>query len=214
MKKLKLKVCGMRDPKNILDVAAIHPDFMGFIFYEQSKRFVGKNFRIPREFPQEIQRVGVFVNESVEGILRLVKKHQLDFVQLHGDEPVQVCETLKKEIKLIKVFRVDDDFDFDMTKEFEGLADFFMFDTKTSGYGGSGKSFDWSLLRKYRQSTPFFLSGGLSIDNVKRVVALEDTNLFAVDFNSGTETAPGLKDPVMVHSIFQILNSSHHEIHR
>jgi phosphoribosylanthranilate isomerase len=213
MKKLKFKVCGMRDPKNILEIAELHPDFMGFIFYEQSKRFVGNNFRIPSGFPESIKRVGVFVNEGVDRILQVVKLHRLDFVQLHGDETVQVVNELKEKVRVIKVFRVNDQFDFNVTKEFEGIADFFMFDTKTSEYGGSGKSFDWNLLEKYKQSTPFFLSGGLGVNNIKQTTQIKNSNFFALDINSGAETSPGVKDPVILHSIFQILNSSRHEIH-
>lgn len=213
MKKLKLKVCGMRDPKNILEVANLHPDFMGFIFYEQSKRFVGNDFAIPFNFPESIKRVGVFVNEHADRILQLVQLHRLDFVQLHGDETVQVVKELKGKVKVIKVFRVDDQFDFNVTKEFEGVVDFFMFDTKTSEYGGSGKSFDWSLLEKYKRSTSFFLSGGLAVNNIKQIAEIKNPSLFAVDINSGAETSPGVKDPAILNSIFQILNSSLHEIH-
>jgi len=214
MNKLKIKVCGMRDAENISEVAAMQPDFMGFIFYEYSKRFVSRDFILPSNFPENIQRVGVFVNESIERMLELVIKHRLDFVQLHGDESVQDSITMNKKTKVIKVFRVDDHFDFNQTKEFEGAADFFMFDTKTSVYGGSGKSFNWSLLKKYNQSTPFFLSGGVSPDNIKQVLDLKDVNLFAVDINSGAESSPGIKDIHKLHSIFNILNSFSHEIHR
>lgn len=214
MRKRKVKVCGMRDPKNILDVAATQPDFMGFIFYRHSKRFVGDDFEIPNDFPKNIQRVGVFVNEDADHMLELVRKHQLNFVQLHGDESAQVCMALKTKTKVIKVFRVDDHFDFNQTKEFDGSADFFMFDTKTSDYGGSGKSFDWSALKKYNQSTPFFLSGGLSPDNVRQVLDLKVPRLFAIDINSGVERAPGLKNVHLINSIIDILNSFPHEIHR
>lgn len=204
----------MRDPKNILDVANLRPDFMGFIFYKQSRRFVGDDFTVPQGFPTTIKRVGVFVNETIDNILQRVQLHQLDFVQLHGDEPVPIVKALKGKTNVIKVFRVDEHFDFEVTKEFERLADLFMFDTKTLGYGGSGKSFDWSLLKKYSQSTPFFLSGGLSLDNVKQIAQLNGTNLFGLDINSGAETSPGIKDPAILHAIYEILNSSTHEIHR
>lgn len=214
MEKPKLKVCGMRDAKNMVDVAMTRPDFMGFIFYEHSKRFVGHEFTIPQGFPQAIKRVGVFVNESVDRVLQLAQQHQLDFAQLHGDEPIHICETLKKKINVIKVFRVDEHFDFNKTREFEGLTDFFMFDTKTVDYGGSGKSFDWSLLEKYNFSTPFFLSGGLSVDNIKQALDLQHTNLFGIDVNSGIEESPGMKDLHKLYSLVNILNSFSHEIHR
>jgi len=192
--KLKIKVCGMRDPENIMQVAALNPDFMGFIFYEQSKRYVGESFKIPDNFPDHIKRVGVFVNEKPDKILKLIDLHQLDFVQLHGDESSFDCELLKIKAKVIKVFHVDDAFDLKSTKKFYSCTDFFMFDTKGIGYGGTGRSFDWSLLKKYEQRHLFFLAGGVSIKNITEVKEYLGTRLFAVDINSGVESEPGMKD--------------------
>lgn len=203
----------MRDPKNILDVAVLQPDFMGFIFYEKSKRYVGEGFVIPKNFPKEIKRVGVFVNESPENILKQVAIHQLDYVQLHGDESVQICEILKKKTGVIKVFRVDDDFDFTQTKQFNSFADFFMFETKSVEYGGSGKTFNWNLLEKYDQTKPFFLSGGLTVDNIPRVKIMTSVNLFALDVNSGAEILPGIKSVSILNTISYLLNSFPNEVH-
>ena len=205
--KLKFKICGMRDPINMLEVAALDPDFMGFIFYEGSKRYVGQKFSIPITFPQDVKRVGVFVNESVGNILSKVSEHQLDFVQLHGDESIDVCRELKEKIKVIKVFRVDESFDFNSTKEFNSHVDFFLFDTKGENYGGTGQAFNWNLLKKYDQQIPFFLSGGLSIENIQSVKELRDLNLYALDVNSQVELEPGMKDVKALNSIFSILNS-------
>src|SRR5258706_997293 len=154
-KKLKLKVCGMRDPKNILDVASLNPDYMGFIFYDGSKRYVGSNFSIPEYFPKNIKRVGVFVNESIESILSKVLEHKLDYVQLHGDESVELCNLLKNKTGVIKVFRVDESFDFNSTSQFSACSDFFLFDTKGENYGGTGRIFNWNLLTNYDQQIPF-----------------------------------------------------------
>lgn len=205
--KLKLKICGMRDHKNIQEVANLLPDYMGFIFYEKSKRFVGTDFSIPIDFLKQIKRVGVFVKERTDKILNLVKKHQLDYVQLHSGESVLQCRELNKNgIKVIKVFSVDENFDFDETKAFSPFADFFLFDTKSESYGGTGKSFDWSLVNNYDQHVPFFLSGGLSANNIQQVNEIKNINLYGLDFNSGVEVTPGLKDSNKVESIMKTLN--------
>ena len=196
----------MRDSENIQEIASLRPDYMGFIFYEKSDRFVGNSFHIPKDFPKEIKRVGVFVNENVNTILKIVSRHQLDFAQLHGNESVNECKLLKEqEVGVIKVFSVDQSFDFGTTKQYAPYSDYFLFDTKTTGYGGSGKSFDWGLLENYDQQTPFFLSGGLSDDNLLQVLKIENKRLYAVDVNSRVETSPGLKDVHKVKSIKTVL---------
>lgn len=196
-----------------MDVAALQPDFMGFIFYEKSKRYVGEGFSIPENFPNKIKRVGVFVNEGVDSILKQAAKHRLDYVQLHGDESVDSCELVRKKTGVIKVFRLDDDFDFAQTKQYNSCADFFMFETKTNDYGGSGKAFDWALLKKYDQAKPFFLSGGLTLNNIPQIKNLLNMNLFALDVNSGAETSPGIKSTSILNTISYLLNSFPHEVH-
>ncbi len=206
--KLKLKICGMQDSHNISEVAALLLDYMGFIFYENSKRFVGNNFSIPSDFPKQIKRVGVFVNEKTDTILQSVNKHQLDYVQLHGGESVAQCQELnEKGIGVIKVFSIDKSFDFTDTELFQPFVDFFLFDTKSENYGGTGKSFDWTLLKNYNQHVPFFLSGGLSAENIQYINELKNMNLYALDVNSGVEISPALKDIDKVKSIKAILNS-------
>ena len=196
----------MREAGNILAVGALQPDYMGFIFYEKSKRFVGNNFSIPNELPQHINKVGVFVNEKSDVILALVSKFKLDYVQLHGDETPEECKGLKEnEIGVIKAFSVSAGFDFMSTKPYQPHVDFFMFDTKSESYGGTGKTFDWNLLKKYDQQTPFFLSGGLSGENIQNVKTLRDMNLHAIDINSGAEIKPGIKDTEKIKSIKDIL---------
>lgn len=193
--KPKLKICGMREAQNISEVASLSPDFMGFIFYKKSKRFVGDDFEIPSGFPKQIKRVGVFVNEETEVILNLAKRHGLDFAQLHGGESVSQCEQLKqKEIGVIKVFSIHSGFDFSEVKPFASCVDYFLFDTRTEGFGGSGKSFDWSVLDRYAMNVPFFLSGGLSLENIGIAMKLKNPGLYALDINSGVEVSPGLKD--------------------
>ncbi len=191
---VKLKVCGMRDAENVLGVAALQPDYMGFIFYQKSPRFVGEDFQVPESFPVEIKKVGVFVNETPEKMLALARTLQLDYLQLHGNESVEVCAVIKQAgIGAIKVFSVDDDFDFAVTKPYQSAVDFFLFDTKGKYYGGNAQAFDWSVLQRYDQQIPFFLSGGITPDNVTNIAALKNMNLHALDVNSGVEVQPALK---------------------
>jgi phosphoribosylanthranilate isomerase len=204
---IKLKVCGMRDAKNILEVAALSPDFMGFIFYPKSPRYVGESFQVPAEFPTNIIRVGVFVNESTEVILAQCERHKLGFLQLHGEESVQQCLELKnRNLKIIKVLSVDDTTSFEITKFYSEAVDFFLFDTKGKYYGGNAKTFRWQRLEQYDQSIPFFLSGGLSPENVDEIRLLEQMNLYALDINSGVESSPAMKNTDKIRSIQESLN--------
>jgi len=201
---LKLKICGMRDERNIRDVAALSPDFMGFIFYPASPRYVGDTFFIPNDFPSSIKRTGVFVNESVESVLDKVKKYPLDFVQLHGSETPEQCRLVKEQgVQVIKVFSVNDEFDFVITKLYEKTVDYFLFDTKGKFYGGNAQPFNWQILKKYNQKLPFFLSGGLSPDTMEGILALQEMNLFALDVNSGAEVSPGVKDIRLIEAVKQ-----------
>lgn len=201
---VRVKVCGMREAENIREVAALHPDYMGFIFYEKSPRYVGPEFELPGDFATTISRVGVFVNHNAAFIREKVARHRLNYVQLHGDESVMFCESLKLEgIGVIKVFRVDEAFDFNETIPFEGVSDFFLFDTKGKHYGGNAYPFNWHLLSRYNQSVPFFLSGGIQLGNVGAVADLSLFNMHALDINSGVEDRPGFKN---VNKLSAIIN--------
>ena len=192
---MKLKVCGMRDTANILEVAALGVDYMGFIFFEKSPRYVGEGFEIPKGFPEGIKRVGVFVNESVDTMLAIGRRLNLDYFQLHGDESATVCRRLKEEgFGVIKVFSIGDEFDFGVTEQYAAMVDFFLFDTKGKYYGGNAQVFDWGQLNKYDQQVPFFLSGGLSPENILGLSALKGMNIHALDVNSGVEISAGLKN--------------------
>lgn len=204
---VQLKVCGMREAENILQVAMLHPAYMGFIFYPKSPRYVGDNFEIPTGVPSTIKRVGVFVNESTEKMIDKVQQLGLDYLQLHGRESAKQCAELKKAgIKIIKVFSVDDTMDFDSTEPYKGIVDFFLFDTKGKYHGGNAKTFNWDVLKKYDQQVPFFLSGGIGHDNIS-LNRFEGMNLHAVDVNSGVEIQPALKDIHKINSIKLILDS-------
>lgn len=194
---IKLKICGMRDAANIQAVAELRPDYIGFIFYEKSPRFVGEEFMIR---DPKLNAVGVFVNESIQKIL----EKGLKIVQLHGDEtPSQVDELKDKGLTVIKAFSIDDDFDFARTRSFN--ADYFLFDTKGKYYGGNAKTFNWNKLKEYHQEVPFFLSGGLNADNLKDLYLLKGMNLHAIDLNSGVEDKPGVKNIEKIKSAMSCL---------
>ena len=192
---IQLKVCGMCEVENIRQVAALLPDYMGFIFYRLSRRFVGDAFRIPDDFPASIKRVGVFVNETTHEIKRLANKYALNYAQLHGNESVEQCRELRAHgLGVIKVFAVSNDFDFEEVKPYRSDVNYFLFDTKGMDFGGNGVVFDWKILEKYDQEIPFFLSGGISPDNVAGVRSLKGMNLHGLDVNSGVESGVGIKD--------------------
>jgi phosphoribosylanthranilate isomerase len=195
---IKVKICGMREAANINAVAELRPDYMGFIFYEKSPRYVGEEFVI-RDLG--LKAVGVFVNESTEKIL----EKRIKIVQLHGDEtPAQADELKRHGLTVIKVFSIDDDFDFAKTKDYS-RADYFLFDTKGKFYGGNARTFNWNKLKEYDQKIPFFLSGGLNADNLKAIDTLKGMNLHAIDLNSGVEDAPGLKNIEKIKSVMSCL---------
>jgi phosphoribosylanthranilate isomerase len=203
---IALKVCGNRD--NITEVALLNPDYMGFIFYEPSPRYVGVGLKMPSDLPKSIKKVGVFVNEEVEVVTNFVKKFELNFVQLHGRESVEDCRALKKfGVGLIKVFSIDTTFDFKTTIPYEDVVDYFLFDTKGKFYGGNAVPFDWNLLANYHQRVPFFLGGGLDLKSISGIKNISTMNLHAIDINSGVEVSPGLKNIVKTKSILEILNS-------
>ena len=205
--KIKIKVCGMRDANNITQVTTLGPDYMGFIFYPPSPRYVGADFQLSDEGTKPVVRVGVFVNADNEEILRQSRIVRFDHVQLHGNEGVQQAAALKDSgFKVIKVFSVDDEFDFGVTKQFAPFVDFFLFDTRGKLYGGNARAFNWNVLRRYDQDVPFFLSGGISPENVNDIASLEGMNLHALDVNSGVEEAPGLKDVNRLKSIFDAVD--------
>ena len=218
---MKLKVCGMKYLENIEQVVGLQPDYLGFIFYEKSKR----NFEgIIPEFSKSIKKTGVFVNEYVEIVISLVEEYRLDAIQLHGDESLEYVADLKNqlrerralfidenkqikkkknkhyisenEVELIKVFGIKDEFNFDVLTPYLEVVDFFLFDTKGKERGGNGTKFDWSILEKYPFKKPFFLSGGIGLEDVEDIqkIVKFDLPIYALDINSKFESKPGLKN--------------------
>lgn len=197
----------MREAQNCQGVAGLKPNMMGFIFYEKSPRFVGHNFTMPELLNTDIKRVGVFVNESIAEVVRLVDQHRLDFVQLHGDENADFVKTLyEKHIKVIKACRVDEHFDFNDTLNYSPYVDYFLFDTKGQHYGGNAMRFNWDLLQQYKGTIPFLLSGGIKQEHMNEVTSFNHPQFVGIDINSGVELSAGLKNIEKVKEIIQELN--------
>jgi len=191
----KLKICGMKTPENIADVVALAPDYMGFIFFPESKRFVANlDPEIIKSIPETIKTTGVFVDEDLDVVKKKISIYRLKSVQLHGNESPAYCAALQGISEVIKAFGIDATFDFDKLDDYYDVTDYFLFDTKTPLHGGSGHVFNWRLLEKYQLVKPFFLSGGVGLENVSDLSRVNDERLYAVDVNSRFELSPGLKD--------------------
>ena len=192
---MKIKICGMKLTSNIIEVSKINPDYMGFIFWEKSKRFFNGN--IPN-ISENIKKTGVFVDSPINAILNKIKKHDLNAIQLHGDESIDFCKKIKllTDIEIIKVFKVNDNFNFNKILSFDKVCDYYLFDTKGKLPGGNGFHFDWEILKKYPYKKKFFLSGGiglLDINNLKKILKL-NLPIHAIDVNSKFELRNGIKN--------------------
>lgn len=184
----------MKHTANREAVEKLPVDWLGFIFYPQSKRFIGETPE-PRLFNTEKPKVGVFVDENAFEIMALAKNFGFSMVQLHGKENPQTCQMLKRQgLKIIKAFSVNENFDFETTQSYEKVADYFLFDTKTLLHGGSGQKFDWKLLDKYTGHIPFLLSGGIGPDDAEEILKINHPKLTGIDVNSGFEDQPGVKN--------------------
>nr|WP_315255905.1 phosphoribosylanthranilate isomerase [uncultured Flavobacterium sp.] len=187
----------MKYPDNILEVGSLLPDYMGFIFWQKSARYF--DGEMP-ELPKSIKKTGVFVNESIPVIEEKIVKYDLQAIQLHGQESIAFCSELKTKfgdsIEIIKVFSADENFDFSVLEPYETVCDYFLFDTKGKLPGGNGTTFNWRILEKYPSTKPFFLSGGIGIEELENINKILKTNLplYAIDINSKFEIEPGLKN--------------------
>lgn len=190
-----VKVCGMREAENIRAVEALGVDWMGFIFWEHSSRYVCQR---PAYLPTRAKRVGVFVDAPLDVVCRHVEAFQLDVVQLHGSESPAYLQDLRKALAgvvlVVKAFSIATRDDLLQTSLYEGLADYFLFDTKAQLVGGNGRKFDWSILAHYDGSTPFLLSGGIGPYDASRLSAFSHPRLAGIDLNSRFEAAPALKN--------------------
>ena len=201
---MNIKVCGIKHQENLDVVAAAGIDMVGFNFYPASKRFVMDELTLKST---DIKKVGVFVNASYDYIKRKQEEYQLDYLQLHGDETIADVKVCKKLCKVIKVFRISENFDYSTVQAFEE-ADLFLFDTYTPAYGGSGKRFDWKKLIQYKGKTPFLLAGGIGPLDVDLLKRISHSKLYGVDINSCFETAPGKKNPEEVKTFVKNLNDN------
>ena len=205
----QLKVCGLTQLSQIQELISLNTDFLGFIFYEKSPRFVLNHLSL--EEISEINhqgKVGVFVNESIEKIVKITEKTNLNFIQLHGDENENFISKLRKnldeKIKIIKVFRVGETFNFQFSV-FNSLVDYFLFDTDSKAFGGTGKTFDWQILNEIEIPIPYFLSGGISLENIHQLSTINHQPL-AIDINSKFEIEPGNKNLEKIKKFTQIVN--------
>ena len=190
---LKLKVCGMREETNIEALSELKPDFMGLIFHEKSSRNVTHTISIT--IPEDISKVGVFVNKAIEFITEKITDFDLDYIQLHGNESPEFCSELKnKGLKIIKAFNISEAFDFTTLKSYEPFCDYLLFDAFGKQAGGNGIVFNWKLLNNYKGEIPFLLSGGINDSMVDTIKNFNHPKFVGIDINSGFETAPAIKN--------------------
>ena len=201
----EIKICGMRYLANVKEVLEYQPDYLGFIFYVGSKRFTAAHEmdRIIKLDFGSTERVGVFVNEEIDIVLEFAERDYFSVVQLHGDESPEYAQELKNAgLKVIKAMNVGEDFNEDILKPYQDKVDYFLFDTKGKYRGGNGWKFDWSILQKINHKIPFFLSGGLTPEDVEEAWSLNIPEMMALDFNSQLETKPGIKNTETVEKLF------------
>lgn len=191
-----VKVCGLNNRNNILDISKMNIDLMGFIFYNNSPRYFNNalNFDEVRQIPKTIKKVGVFVNASINNLLNTIAHYDLDFVQLHGNENPEYCKELMQYVKVIKTISVNDKNSILEINNYTNVCTYFLFDTASPSYGGTGHPFNWQLLEETTIDIPFFISGGVSIENITEIKNLNFKNFAGVDVNSKFEINPGLKD--------------------
>jgi len=191
---MKLKVCGMREKNNIISLTDLKPNYIGFIFWISSTRYVDQS---TPSLPEAIKKTGVFVDATIDFIQSMVQNHQLKAVQLHGEETPDYCSIIQKfGVEVIKSFSIKDQFDYNKINIYEDYCDYYLFDTKGKLPGGNGYAFDWTLLNAYPSEKPFFLSGGIGPNELIKIKDLINTSLplYAIDVNSKFEYSPGLKN--------------------
>jgi len=211
---MKIKVCGLKYPDNIKAVADLAPDYVGFIYYGRSPRFVDDiTTDTLANLPAPIYKTAVFVDADLQEISRLIEQYEFDAIQLHGNEDAEFANSFRDKVQVIKAFGLNEDFDFSQLNTYANKVDYFLFDTKTDAHGGSGKTFNWDVLEKYKLNVPFFLSGGLSLDNLEQVAKITHPQFYGVDLNSKFETSPGLKDIEKLKQAFSLIKQhTTHEI--
>ena len=207
---MQVKICGMREATNLRDIAGLGPDFVGFIFYPKSARFVADTLDAEalQALPATVRKVGVFVDADLPTVLATAARYGLDYAQLHGHETPAYCQAAQAQgLRLIKAFSIGESFDFSTLAAYAPYCEFFLFDTKGAQPGGNGTAFDWGVLADYQGPTPFLLSGGLGPGNVAELRQFRHPQLVGYDFNSHLETAPALKDVAATRQLLHSLSS-------
>lgn len=204
-----VKICGMKDPENVREIAGLQPDMMGFIFYSRSPRYAGDlKPGALQNLSSRIKRVGVFVNETSDQILEVAQLYNLSMIQLHGDEKPELCKTLRRHgLQIIKAISIQDPEDFRIAANYQEDCDYLLFDTKSNRYGGTGKAFNWDLLYNYHSTCPFLLSGGISAQNAGQLKQINHPRFAGVDLNSCFELSPGYKNRELLDNFLQTFNS-------
>lgn len=200
---MNIKVCGITEMKQLQQLDGLDIDFAGLIFYKESPRYIGDKISKTelKKADLDIKKVGVFVNPEMIDVLDAIDDYGLEVVQLHGDESPEMCEDLSSEVEVIKAFRVTDGVDIDeLVAPYDAVCDYYLFDTGglKESFGGTGKQFDWTILTKAKIEKPFFLSGGIGVDDAIRIKAFKHPDYFGVDINSRFEKEPGVKDMGLV----------------
>lgn len=205
--KPKIKICGLKHPENIRGVLSLQPDYIGFIFHPGSKRFVGQLEATWVARLKGVKKTGVFVNADIDHVKATASQYAFQAIQLHGNESPAYCADLKdNHVEIIKAFGINAHFDWAKLADYEGVTDYYLFDTQSAQHGGTGIRFDWKLLHGYRSDKPFFLSGGIGAENIADALLLGDSRLYALDLNSRFETEPGIKDIVLLKRTLQTIN--------
>lgn len=202
-----IKVCGIKSEDNLAALSTLPIDMIGLNFYPDSLRYVGPEV-VPIWYdilPDEISRVGVFVNESIDEIMDIADEYRLDYLQLHGDEQLEFCAKAAAQLPIIKVVRVGTTVDWNLLKEYEGIAQYILFDTDSNAYGGSGHKFDWSLLADYPLNTPYMIGGGVGPEDTNQLQAHKHPQFVGVDINSKFEIKPAEKNTELVKRFAQEL---------
>ena len=201
---MNIKVCGITQLKQLQQLDGLNIDFAGFIFHKDSPRYIGE--KISKEQLQttdfDVKKVGVFVNATYEEIMETVEDYGLDVVQLHGEETPELCAMLSDEVEVIKAFSVGGEISSldELVAEYDEVCDYYLFDTasKNGSPGGTGQQFDWKLVGKSKIEKPFFLSGGIGVDDVSKIKSFKHPDYFGIDVNSKFEKSPGVKDMALI----------------
>ncbi|TND09159.1 MAG: phosphoribosylanthranilate isomerase [Bacteroidetes bacterium] len=212
---MKIKICGLRETDDILSLGGAGADYLGFIFFQGSPRCAAYTLdaEILKLLPRTIRKTGVFVDASAEEILETAEQYGLDAIQLHGEETPEFCAALRERFRVIKAFRIGEDFDFDgQTSPYLESCDLFLFDAAGSNPGGNGLRYNWDMLMQYTNYLPFFVSGGIAAHHAADLLRLEHPQLYGCDINSRFEIYPGKKNVEHIKRFIRSVKPSAYEL--